>query len=67
MSALFSMMEVTSVAATAKTQELKAKTLRGAKISASRLKFFQGTTLKFVSQNGRILSVKEPGEKWLNY
>lgn len=60
MKALFSMMEVTSVAATAKTQELKAKTLRGAKISASKMQIFQGTTLKVFSQNGQILAVKEP-------
>ena len=62
----FNMMEVTSVAATAKTQELKAKTLLGAKIAASRMKMFQGTTIKIVSQRGRIIAVKEPGEKWLD-
>ena len=62
----FNMMEVTSVAATAKTQELNANTLRGAKIAASRLKMFKGTILKIVSQRGRILAVKEPGEKWLD-
>lgn len=64
MSALFSMMEVTHVNATAKPQELKAKTLRGAKIAASKLKFFQGTTLKIFSANGVLMAAKEPGEKW---
>ena len=62
----FNMMEVTSVAATAKTKELKAKTLLGAKVAASRLKTFKGTTIKIVSKNGRILAIKEPGEKWLD-
>lgn len=41
-------------------------TLTGAKISASKRRFFEGTCLKITNECGDIVAFKEPGKKWEN-
>lgn len=58
--------EVQNVNADCDGEKVVVKSLRGAKISASRRQLYRGTTMKIEGKNGALIAYKEDGKNWVD-